>query len=148
MNEILQYQKATLSDVNVLADLNHQLIRDEGHRNPMTAAELAERMRLWLAGEYTAVLFQDDEMVLAYALYREQLTEIYLRQFFVARSARRRGIGRQAIHLLRTQLWPPAKRITVEVLVGNAAAIAFWRSVGFADYALTLEMPSDGSATG
>jgi hypothetical protein len=29
--------------------------------------------------------------------------------------------------------------VRVDVLVGNAAGVAFWRAVGFADYAVTLE---------
>ena len=29
---------------------------------------------------------------------------------------------------------------TMEVLVANAAAVAFWRALGYVDYALTLEI--------
>ena len=36
--------KAGLASVAELAELNRQLIEDEGHPNPMTMAELAERM--------------------------------------------------------------------------------------------------------
>jgi ribosomal protein S18 acetylase RimI-like enzyme len=57
----------------------------------------------------------------------------------VTRDARRTGVGRAAFALLR-QLWPPGARITVEVLSPNEAAQSFWRSVGFADYSLTLEL--------
>ena len=31
----------------------------------------------------------------------------------------------------------------VDVLVNNGAAVAFWRSVGYADYCLTLEIPAE-----
>ena len=31
-------------------------------------------------------------------------------------------------------------RIRLEVLVGNANGIAFWRSIGFQDYCVTMEM--------
>lgn len=45
---------------------------------------------------------------------------------------------------LREQVWTQ-KRVRVEVLVGNAAGIGFWRAVGFEDYCLTLEMePTQG----
>jgi len=80
----MTFRRATLSDCARLAELNHQLIRDEGHRNPMTVSELEQRMNGWLAGEYTAVLFENDGEVVAYALYREEPEEIYLRQLFVS----------------------------------------------------------------
>ncbi len=139
---MLRVRVATVEDVPLLAEWNRQLIQDEGHRNPMTLPELAERMRGWLnGGEYTAVVFEDDSEPVAYALYRDEPDSIYLRQLFVARERRRRGVGRQAIRLLVGQHLPPSRRLTVSVLVGNAAALEFWRAVGFADYSLTLELP-------
>ena len=134
----MTYRLATQADVLLLAELNHQLIRDEGHRNPMTVPELAERMGKWLEAEYTAVLFQIDEIV-AYALFRNSDDSIYLRQFFVHRAHRRKGIGQRAMKILFQEVWPQDRRITVEVLIHNSAAISFWRSVGFADYSLALE---------
>jgi len=136
----MTFRRATLNDCARLAELNRQLVRDEGHRNPMTVPELEQRMKGWLASEYTAVIFEDGGAVVAYALYCEQPEEIYLRQLFVVRPRRRRGIGREAMNVLRTQIWPKHKRLTVEVLVQNTAAVAFWRAVGYKDYALTLEI--------
>lgn len=136
----LTFRRATLNDCGRLAELNHQLIRDEGHRNPMTVAELDQRMKQWLTTGYTALIFEEGGEVVAYALYREQPEEIYLRQLFVVRHRRRQGIGRQAVELLRSQIWPRNKRLTVDVLVHNTAAIAFWRSVGYRDYSLSLEI--------
>jgi predicted acetyltransferase len=129
-----------LDDGALLAELNHQLIRDEGHRNRMTVPELEQRMKGWLASEYAAMLFENDGEVVAYALYREQPEEIYLRQLFVARNRRRKGIGKEAVKILRTKIWPNNKRLTVEVLLQNEAAVAFWRAVGYKDYSLTLEI--------
>jgi predicted acetyltransferase len=63
-----------------------------------------------------------------------------LRQLFVVSNQRRKGIGRLAMELLRSKIWPKHKRLTVEVLVQNEAAIAFWRSAGYKDYSLTLEI--------
>ncbi|MBW2142374.1 MAG: GNAT family N-acetyltransferase, partial [Deltaproteobacteria bacterium] len=95
------YRQAKIEDSRTLAELNHQLIRDEGHWNPMTVPELENRMRDWLADVYRAIIFQGDEDILAYALYREDDTLIYLRQFFVIRNRRRQGIGRRAMDILR-----------------------------------------------
>jgi len=136
----VNFRRATLNDCALLAELNHQLIRDSGHRNPMTVPELEQRMGGWLQSEYKAVLFEYGNETVAYALYRELAEEIYLRQLFVIRDRRRQGIGRQAIEILRLQIWPKDKRLTVEVLVENAGAVAFWGSVGYSDYSLMLEI--------
>ena len=77
---------------------------------------------------------------MAYALYREGSDEVYLRQLFVRRDKRRTGLGRRAIGILRQSIWPCQKRLTVEVLCQNAAAIRFWRAMGYQDYSLTLEI--------
>ena len=37
------------------------------------------------------------------------------------------------------EVWPEGARVTVEVLVHNRVGVAFWRALGFQDYALTLE---------
>ncbi len=106
----------------------------------MSIPELEQRMRGWLASEYTAMIFEEDGAIIAYALYREQPEEIYLRQLFVVRDRRRKGVGRQAVEILRTKIWPANKRLTVDILVQNTAAIAFWRAVGYRDYCLALEI--------
>jgi predicted acetyltransferase len=142
----MTYRPATSADCTLLAELNYQLIRDEGHRNQMTVSQLENRMSGWLASEYKAVIFEEDGGVVAYGLYREQAVEIYLRQLFVMRNRRRQGVGRKAFEILRSKIWPSDKRLTVEVLVSNAGAVAFWRAVGCKDYALTLEiMPEKGN---
>ena len=140
----LCYRFATVADSRFLAELNHQLIRDEGHRNPMNVDQLEHRMRRWLSSvEYRAVIFAQEDTPVAYALYREDPDEIYLRQFFVVRALRRHGIGRTAMQSMLSDIWPSTKRRTVSVLVQNASGVAFWRAVGYQDYALTLEiMPS------
>jgi GNAT superfamily N-acetyltransferase len=141
----MNYRFATLEDANLLAHLNHALIRDEGHRNRMSVPELAERMASWLAGEYQAVLFEDAGDLVGYALFRPEPEHVYLRQFFVASERRRRGIGRAAIQWLREHAWGKDRRVRLDVLIGNSDGISFWRAVGFKDYCLTLELESDDS---
>ena len=144
----MNFQRATLNDCSLLAELNHQLIRDEGHRNKMMVPELEQRMKGWLASEYAAVLFENDGEVVAYALYREQPEEIYLRQLFVVRNRRRKGLGKEAVKILLSKIWPKNKRLTVEILVQNEASVAFWRAVGYKDYSLTLEiLPNKDNAS-
>ncbi len=143
----MRYRSATAADVHLLAPMNHQLIRDEGHRNSMSVAELEERMRSWLAGEYQAVLFEDESGTAGYALFKREPYRTYLRQFFVQPERRRRGIGRQAMIWLLENVWNDLPRIRLDVLVGNSSGIAFWRSLGFADYCLTMERAATPPAT-
>src|SRR5215211_3532771 len=135
----LTWRETSEADLTLLAEWNHQLIRDEGHRNPMTIAELADRMKKWLHGEYRALIFLDKEPV-AYALFKKDDATIYLRQFFVRRDRRRARIGRSAFEILRSEIWPSGVRLTVDVLCQNQGGVAFWRSVGYRDYLLTLEI--------
>ena len=135
----LTWRRASDSDLGLLAEWNHQLIQDEGHRNPMTVTQLAERMRKWLQGEYDAVLFSSDERV-CYALFKKEGELIYLRQLFVRRDRRRMGYCRAAFAVLQRQIWPSGVRLTIDVLCRNQTGIAFWRSVGYRDYSLTLEI--------
>jgi predicted acetyltransferase len=136
----LEHRRATERDIELIGRLNHELIRDEGHYNPMSAPELVERMSQWLAGDYTAILFEENGAVVAYALYGDNPEEVHLRQLFVVRDRRREGIGRRSIEILRSEIWPKTKRLTVDVLVHNEPALAFWRAVGYRDYSLTLEI--------
>ena len=134
----MNWRMATKRDSRLLAELNHQLIADEGHRNPMSVPQLEARMRQWLEEGYEAAIFEKDGETAAYALYLVQSEEVYLRHFFVVRPRRRQGIGREAMGLLRARLWPAARRLTVTVLVHNTEAVRFWRAMGYQDYCLTL----------
>jgi GNAT superfamily N-acetyltransferase len=97
-----------------------------------------------LEGDYTATLFEWESQLVAYALWREEPDWVYMRQFFVARDYRRRGIGSRAVRRLTGEIWPPGKRIRVDVLIGNQPALEFWRAAGFVDYLITLEMERPG----
>ena len=136
----MKFRKARIEDAPLLAQLNHQLIQDEGHSNALTVHELTERMRKWLATVYIGMIFEDEEGLIAYALYQDEPGQIYLRQFFVVRDRRRMGLGRQAMGILISQIWPKDRRLTVSALFHNQRAIAFWKAVGYSEYSLTLEI--------
>lgn len=139
----MKYRKATKDDLSLLAEWNLQLIADEGHRNPMSFDELKTRMTKWLSQEYDAIIFSDTKDV-AYALFKENAEEIYLRQFFVVRERRRAGIGREAMGILINEIWPRNKRLIVDVLSKNVRGLKFWRSIGYKDYSVCLELPPEG----
>lgn len=136
----MEYHIANETDLDILAQWNYQLIQDEGHRNKMTVPQLRDRMRDWLSGDYTAVIFARDGESIAYALFRESEDEIYLRQLFVKPEMRNQGIGKETVRILKEEIWTKSKRLTVDVLSHNKAGIAFWHSVGYKDYCLTLEI--------
>jgi predicted acetyltransferase len=137
----MDIRAATLNDVSLLAKLNQQLQIDEAHRLRLEIPELERRMAGWLTNDgYEAVLFDRDGEVIGYALFRRETEHIYLRQFFVCRDVRRKGIGRQAIQWLSQNVWSDAPRVRVDVLINNQPGIGFWRAVGFRDYCLTMEL--------
>lgn len=135
----MRIRKAEIADVDVLVEMNHQLIRDEGSRNPMGGEELCARMRGWLAnGEYEAHLFQIGESLIGYSLHRQADDHIYLRQFFIRREHRSQGLGRTAFEWLAENVWR-GSRLRLDVLVQNQAGLAFWKKVGFSEYCITME---------
>lgn len=134
----MELHRAESSDSPLLAELNQVLIRDEGHRNRMTVSELEGRMRAWLEGEYRAHIVELDASTIGYALYRKNTDEVYIRQFFIRPEFRRRGYGRKAFQWLARHVWSD-RRLRLDVLVGNHLGIAFWRSLGFDDYCVTME---------
>jgi GNAT superfamily N-acetyltransferase len=135
----MRYRHASVDDALLLAEMNLILIRDEGHRNPMTVGQLQQRMLGWLEDEYQAVLFEDDKGIAGYVLFKPEVEWTYLRQCFVQPARRRHGIGRAAIRWLLENAWKESPRIRLDVLLGNLAGIEFWRSMGFVDYCLTME---------
>jgi ribosomal protein S18 acetylase RimI-like enzyme len=136
----LRFRRATAADVPLVAALNQQLQIDESHRLRMELTELEPRTARWLRDEgYEATVFERDGETAGYALYRREEDHYYLKQFFVCRHCRRQGVGRQAMDWLIEHVWHDAPAVYLDVLVTNAAGIAFWRAVGFQDYCVTME---------
>lgn len=135
-----QFRFATVGDAPQLASMNARLIRDERHRCQLSLTELQDQHVQWLSGEYQAVMFATDDQLVGYALYKQEPDWIYLRQFFVEPEYRRQGIGRSAMRWLMENAWKNALRIRLEVLVHNSPAQAFWESLGFRPYCITMEL--------
>jgi len=109
--------------------MNQQLVQNEGTAT-QAYPKLAERMADWLRGEYRAVLFEEHDTPVGYALFRREPEFVYLRQLFVMPEQRRRGVARDAL------------RLRIDVLVVNVSGRAFWRSIGFTEYSITMEAAS------
>ena len=143
----LAIRPATAADVPLLAAMNRQLCDDERSRNRTSVAELAVRMENWLAGDWRAVLFDGPTQAVGYAVYRlgrddydPAISEIFVRQFFIQRDLRGRGLGRRAFALLTTTTFPPGSQIHLEVLATNPQGQRFWESLGFQLYSAALRL--------
>jgi len=137
----IELWSATLVDSFTLAQMNHELILDEGCRNPMSIVEIELRMRNWLESTYKAVLFYHEAEIIGYSLYQEQSDEyfldkidVYLRQFFIKRLRRGQGLGRRAFEKLCNEIFLAGSNITLDALESNPGGQAFWQKVGFKPY--------------
>jgi ribosomal protein S18 acetylase RimI-like enzyme len=131
-------RNADTTDLPQLVIWNEQLIEDENAPYRLERPALEKRMEGWLAADYRAVVFEVAGRAVGYALFRPEDDGFHLRQFVIERGERRRGHGRKAVALLMKQAFAPGARVTLQVLNENAAGLAFWRAVGFADAAQTL----------
>lgn len=134
-------ETATLDDCSALAVMNRQLIDDEGDGNAMTVSELENRMRDWLQkGSYTGFLFKLDGETIGYALV--DVSDLWMRHFFICREYRRQNYGRKAIGLLFGQL--EAEEIGLSCLMCNAPGLAFWRGFNHEAYSMkfTIRRPN------
>jgi GNAT superfamily N-acetyltransferase len=141
----ISIRAASLGDLPLIAQMNAQLIEDEGSRNPMKLAQLEARARGWLDKDTWRIeIAERDARVIAYSVYQHRADEyeparpvVYIRQFFVQRSERGRGIGRQFFALLAKR-FPAQCRVVLEALASNPRAEQFWRRVGFESYAKVM----------
>lgn len=136
----MEYRLATADDTQLLAEMNARLIRDEGHRNAMSLAALKRRMTDWIASSrYRAVLFEKQAATVGYCLFRVAPEWIYVRHYYVAGEHRRQGIATAAWNWLAANVWNDSQRIRLDVLADNPNGIAFWKSLGFTEYCVTME---------
>ena len=143
----MEVRRAGESDVALLADINRQLIEDEWSGDTMSLEWLERRMRRWLReDEYQALLFQENGETVAYSLVSVDEDSAFVRHFFVLHEHRGRGVGRRAMEILLDEVIPPTARVTLDVLASNGVGHRFWRSVGFADYAIRMERLPDAAA--
>ena len=134
----MKVTKADLSAVEELSELNRRLIEDEHHPNPMNVQQLAQRMTRWLQDEYTCYLATEDGKAIAYCLYREDREYYYLRQLFVERAHRRKGIAAKLLDWMYQNVWAD-KKVRLDVLAHNEEAIEFYNAYGFQVGCLRME---------
>jgi len=145
MSMSLELRKATINDITALAEMNQQLIQDERSLNTINVRQLELRMQTWLDGSWSAIMIYKNADLIGYLMYQQREDDyypdqrvIFVRQFFVQRAYRRRGIGRQAFEQITEQFFPSDAKVRLDVLATNAEALSFWEDLGFTQYAMSL----------
>ena len=118
----MKVRKADLSAVGELSELNRRLIEDEHHPNPMNAQQLTQRMSRWLQEEYTCYLATENGITIAYCLFRDDEEHYYLRQLFVDRAHRRKGIATKLLDWMYQNVWTD-KKVRLDVLALKLRAV-------------------------
>jgi GNAT superfamily N-acetyltransferase len=143
------WRRCTLADTEVLAEMNAELSHDEGAAVGEPSAYLA-RMRTWLEQDrYQAALAESHGEPVAYVVWRRDpdYDDVYVRQFFVARPHRGRGLGRRLFEAAVQEFWP-SDRLRLDVYDSNPRGGAFWEQLGFVPYSRLLRRaPSDALST-
>ncbi len=143
----LALRRCEPNDLVLLARMNRELIEDEGHRNPMTVPQLKQRFERFITEEgwnVDVILLGNEIAGFATHRYEPDVAEpdgthVRLRQFYIARSMRRGGIGRSALELLIAERFRTGDRIFLEVFVTIPGGKIFWSRTGFKPYATTME---------
>jgi predicted acetyltransferase len=143
----LSIRAASESDLPALAQMNKYLIEDEGCRNPMSVSELEQRMRGWLHSDWKIDLFIVEEIIVGYAVYQFRQDEyfpeqsiVYLRQMYIVRDKRSRGLGRRALQSLAQTRFPKDCAVVIDVLATNPRGFNFWSQVGYQTYCTTMRL--------
>jgi len=147
-NMNITFREAGYHDIKILSLMNHELIQDEKSNNPMNLEQLEGRFKELLMSEYKAVLILLDNKIIGYCLYRHDNCastvgyDIYIRQYYINRNFRRRGIGRAALNGLLQSVFRNASMISLDVLESNPVGQAFWLSMGFQPYYHRMQLPN------
>ena len=143
----LEIRGHATTEFDALARMNKALIEDEESRNPMSVAELRDRFGRFVGEEgWTVEVFTWENQVVGFITYRYEPDPIasagqcvHLRQFYIARTHRRQGIGAAAIALFKRSRLRRGDRVVLEVLETNPGGKRFWQHAGFVPYAAVME---------
>ena len=134
----MKIEIGTIKDLSSLAILNKRLVEDEKYPNPMNIAELDQRMRNWIKSEYTVYTIKKDDDILGYCLYRDDEDFYYIRQLYIDRHCRRKGLATKLLDWMYSNIWID-KKTRLDVLSDNYRAIGFYESYGFKARCINLE---------
>jgi ribosomal protein S18 acetylase RimI-like enzyme len=126
---MINIQECTISDANILAEMNRQLIEDEKENSKIDLPQLIKRMVNFLNNEYKAFFIKNGNIIVGYFLCDMSKSPIYIRQFFIKREERRKHSGKEAFFELKNYF--KIDEIELDVYTWNETGIKFWESLGF-----------------
>ena len=92
--------------------------------------QLSHRMQTWLENEYVCYLAKEQECIIGYCLFRDEGKHYYMRQLYVERKNRRKGIATRLLNWLYQNVWID-KKVRLDVLAHNEDAVEFYKKYGF-----------------
>jgi GNAT superfamily N-acetyltransferase len=135
------------NEISQVAEWNVQLHEDE-HSTPMSVDAATRRIRRWLEEEtFQGVIFLVEGEAIGYLLYELRPAHpdqrggasVYVRQFFIARAARRKGRGTAAFRAFVDERVPSETYLMLDVKRSNPAGQRFWESLGFRAKSINYE---------
>jgi len=143
----MHFRTIELGDIIQIAVWNVELHEDEGSV-PMSVVQATERIKAWLAtGRFHGMVILLDKVEVGYLLYeepaasadqRDSVESIYLRQFYIARESRRKGLGTEAFRFFLREIGE--KRVTLDVKATNPNGQRFWESLGFVQQEIAYQL--------
>ena len=110
-----------------------------------TLSDYLARMRAWLEEDrYQAAVAESASEAVAYVVWRRDpdYADVFVRQFFVIRAVRGRGLGTRLFEAAVQEFWK-GRSLRLDVYDSNPAGRAFWERLGFAPYSrLMRRQPS------
>src|SRR5262249_38970566 len=120
--------------------------RDEGAAPVGSVADYEQRLRTWLEeGRYQAAVAQSGSDTVAYVVWRDDpdYADVFVRQFFVVREHRGRGLGQSLFEQAVEECWK-GQPLRLDVYDSNPAGARFWGRLGFSPYSrLMRRFPGD-----
>jgi len=114
-----------LDDLGLLNTGIFPALGEIGHREP-------DQLQRWLTDRSAALLtILDDQQPVGFAMvaretHASRVADFRMAEFFVARTSRRRGVGRSAVRLIFDRF---AGRWEIVEYSRNPGAVSFWRQV-------------------
>jgi len=135
----MDFKEFTESDISLVANWNMQLHEDESS-TPISRDAVEDRYRRWLRGaKFKGVIILVEAQPVGYIIYEYRAVQpdfrdresVYIRQFFVAREARRRRFGTTAFLKFLETTVPSGVCVKLNVKASNPSGQLFWESLGF-----------------
>ena len=148
----IELRAAAPDDLSLLAQMNDRLVEDQGSENPFSVSDLEDRFKTWLESEEWQIdVIKESDSIVGYAVYQqrsdyyvEDQTVVYLRQFYIERQHRGRGLGTRAYPQLVADRFPEGLEVSLDVVSTNPRGQSFWSKFGFDAYFTEMKLkPND-----